>query len=69
MAEVFLEEQLKRIREMSEQMSRLRNRAAELGENMRNGSVSDEPLLPNTGEEAPPRRQGGVPVTPRRRPR
>jgi len=68
MAEVFLEEQLKRIREMSEQMSRLRNRAAELGETMRNGSVSDEPLLPNTGEEAPPRRQG-VPATPRRRPR
>jgi hypothetical protein len=30
MAETFLEEQLRRIREMSEQMSRVRNRAAEL---------------------------------------
>jgi hypothetical protein len=30
MAENFLEEQLKRIREMSDQMSRARNRAAEL---------------------------------------
>ena len=30
MAESFLEEQLKRIREMTEQMSRVRNRAAEL---------------------------------------
>jgi hypothetical protein len=30
MAESFLEEQLKRIRDMSEQMSRVRNRAAEL---------------------------------------
>jgi hypothetical protein len=32
MSEHFLEEQLKRIREMSEQMSRVSNRAAELSE-------------------------------------
>jgi hypothetical protein len=32
MTENFLEEQLKRIRDMSEQMSRVRNRAAELSQ-------------------------------------
>jgi hypothetical protein len=32
MAETFLEEQLKRIREMTEQMSRVHNRAAELSQ-------------------------------------
>lgn len=35
MAENFLEEQLKRIREMSEQMSRVRNYTAELSEELR----------------------------------
>jgi hypothetical protein len=34
MAEAFLEEQLKRMREMSEQMSRVRNKAAELSYEM-----------------------------------
>jgi hypothetical protein len=34
MAETFLEEQLRRIREMSEQMSRVRNHAAELSEEL-----------------------------------
>ncbi len=68
MAQVFLEEQLKRIREMSEQMSRLRNRAAELGVAVHNASGSDERGVGETDPEERPRRHAG-PVTPRRRTR
>ena len=40
MSEHFLEEQLKRIREMTEQMTRLRNRAAEMSEAFERERVS-----------------------------
>jgi hypothetical protein len=45
MAESFLEEQLKRIREMTEQMSRATNNAAQLNDELaRNREVSRGPL-------------------------
>ncbi len=39
MAENFLEEQLKRIRELSERMSRVREHAAEVSEEIRRGGT------------------------------
>jgi hypothetical protein len=42
MAESFLAEQLRRIREMTEQMSRLRNHAAELEDEHRAEELEDE---------------------------
>ena len=68
MAQVFLEEQLKRIREMSEQMSRLRNRAAELAVGVRNPSGGDERGVGESDPEERPHNHPG-PVTSRRRAR
>jgi hypothetical protein len=68
MAEVFLEEQLRRIREMSEQMSRLRNHAVEIGQPSVPSRSLDEQGHADTGEPLRPRRHTAR-VTSRRRAR
>ena len=73
MSEHFLEEQLKRIREMTEQMTRLRNSAAELSEALDRERVSGyhNPLhevrdLRTLSSEPPQRHTADEHVTPQR---